>query len=72
MHTWPLPFLHNIYAMSASAINIILFFLAAAIPLLINPFALNSVELIKRQSAYALVSLLVACAIAQAVKKKSP
>jgi O-antigen ligase len=55
--------------MLASTIKISLFFLAAGIPLLINPFAFNSVELIKRQSAYALVCLLAACALAQAFKK---
>ena len=57
------------HAMFASTINIILFFLAAGIPLLINPLALNSVELIKRQSAYVLVCLLVTCALAMAPKK---
>ena len=55
--------------MFASTIKIILFFLAAGIPLLINPLAFNSVELIKRQSAYALVCLIALCAIAAALKK---
>lgn len=56
--------------MITSTIKISLFFLAAGIPLLINPFAFNAVELIKRESAYALVCLLAACALAQA--KKNP
>jgi len=56
--------------MIASTIKIILFFLAAGLPLLINPFAVNSVELIKRQSAYALVCLLAVCVLVPAPGKK--
>jgi putative inorganic carbon (HCO3(-)) transporter len=41
-------------------------------PLLINPFAFNSVELIKRESAYALVCMLAVCALAQAPTSKNP
>ena len=53
-------------------ITISLFFILAGIPLLINPFAFNSFELIKRESAYALVCLLLVSAIALANKKKTP
>ncbi len=55
--------------MTASTIKIILFFLIAGLPLLVNPFAVNSVELIKRESAYVLVCLLAVCALAQAPGK---
>jgi O-antigen ligase len=53
-------------------LTISLFFIIAGIPLLINPLALNSAELIKREFAYALVCLLLSCTIALANKKKSP
>jgi len=56
-------------AMIASTVKIILFFLIAGLPLLINPFAFNSVELIKRESAYALVCLLAVCALVQTPAK---
>jgi len=57
--------------MLTKIITIILFFLTAGIPLLINPLAFNSVELIKRESAYALVCLLITCALMAAPKKNS-
>jgi O-antigen ligase len=50
--------------MVSSIKKISLFFLAAGIPLLINPFALNAAELIKRESAYVLVCLIGLCALA--------
>jgi hypothetical protein len=53
-------------------ITISLFFIIAGIPLLINPFAFNAFELIKRESAYALVCLLLVSAIALANKKNCP
>jgi len=57
--------------MIARTIRIILVFLAAGLPLLINPFAFNAVELIKRESAYALVCLLAVCVLAQAPPRKA-
>jgi len=53
-------------------IDICLFFILAVIPLLVNPFTFNPVELIKRESAYALAGLVLACAIVLANKKKTP
>ena len=52
--------------MFTKTIPITLFFLTAGIPLLINPLAFNSVELIKRESAYALVCLLILSVLAMA------
>ncbi len=69
-------FMHTltVYAMISlctRTIAICLFFIAAGIPLLINPFAFNWVELIKRESAYALICLLIISAVALTCKKKT-
>ena len=52
-------------------IAVSLFVIMAVIPLLVNPFTFNWVELIKRESVYALVCLLLCCSIALANKKKT-
>jgi len=71
---WLLPdfFIFAMTTLYSRILTISLFFIIAGIPLLINPFAFNSVELIKRESAYALVCLLLSCVLALANKKNFP
>lgn len=71
---WLLPdfFIFAMTTLYSRILTISLFFILAGLPLLVNPFAINSVELIKRESAYALVCLLLSCAIALANKKIFP